>query len=158
MAPLWGRLGELQMPVTVIAGERDAKFQALGQRMVDLLPDADLIVVPGGHGLPLENPAAVARVLEQTPETRWPPCQSGSTPSPGADGSAILPARTGSSSSTAPSNILSVASPHAGTGPREASAAAACSAAATPSGPSRVEATYASAPEARTSVAAREQA
>ena len=58
--------------MTVIAGERDAKFQALGQRMVDLLPDADLIVVPGGHGLPLEDPSAVARVLEQTHETRWP--------------------------------------------------------------------------------------
>ena len=39
-------------------------------------------------------------------------------------------------------------------GPREASAAAACSAAATPSGPSSVEARYTSAPEARTSVAA----
>lgn len=72
MAPLWSRLGELQMPVTVIAGERDAKFQALGQRMVDLLPDADLIVLPGGHGLPLENPAAVARVLELTSEATRP--------------------------------------------------------------------------------------
>jgi 2-succinyl-6-hydroxy-2,4-cyclohexadiene-1-carboxylate synthase len=60
MAPLWDSLGELTMPVTVLAGDRDAKFQALGARMVDLLPDAELIVVPGGHGLPLENPAAVA--------------------------------------------------------------------------------------------------
>jgi 2-succinyl-6-hydroxy-2,4-cyclohexadiene-1-carboxylate synthase len=60
MAPLWDRLPELTMPVTVIVGARDAKFQALGRRMVDLLPDASLIVVPGGHGLVLENPAAVA--------------------------------------------------------------------------------------------------
>lgn len=60
MAPLWDRLGELTMPVTVLAGDRDAKFQALGARMVDLLPYAELIVVPGGHGLPLEHPAAVA--------------------------------------------------------------------------------------------------
>jgi 2-succinyl-6-hydroxy-2,4-cyclohexadiene-1-carboxylate synthase len=60
MEPLWDRLGELSMPVTVIAGERDAKYQALGARMVSLLPDAELVVAPGGHGLPLENPQAVA--------------------------------------------------------------------------------------------------
>jgi 2-succinyl-6-hydroxy-2,4-cyclohexadiene-1-carboxylate synthase len=60
MTPLWDRLGELTMPVTVLVGDRDAKFQTLGARMVDLLPDAQLIVVPAGHGLPLERPAAVA--------------------------------------------------------------------------------------------------
>jgi 2-succinyl-6-hydroxy-2,4-cyclohexadiene-1-carboxylate synthase len=63
MAPLWDRLGELAMPVRVLAGERDAKFQALGRRMVELLPDAELAVVAGGHGLLLENPAAVALAL-----------------------------------------------------------------------------------------------
>jgi 2-succinyl-6-hydroxy-2,4-cyclohexadiene-1-carboxylate synthase len=65
MQPLWNRLAELSMPVTILVGERDMKFQALGQRMVELLPDAELTVVPGGHGLPLENPAAVARALDQ---------------------------------------------------------------------------------------------
>ena len=44
------------MPVTVLVGDRDAKFLALGERMVELLPDAELVIVPGGHGLPLENP------------------------------------------------------------------------------------------------------
>jgi 2-succinyl-6-hydroxy-2,4-cyclohexadiene-1-carboxylate synthase len=63
MTPLWSRLAELTMPVTVLVGDRDAKFLALGGRMVDLLPDATLTVVPGGHGLPLENPAAVADEL-----------------------------------------------------------------------------------------------
>jgi 2-succinyl-6-hydroxy-2,4-cyclohexadiene-1-carboxylate synthase len=63
MAPLWDRLGELTMPVTVLVGDRDAKFQALGRRMVELLPDGKLVVVTGGHGLPLENPAAVALAL-----------------------------------------------------------------------------------------------
>jgi 2-succinyl-6-hydroxy-2,4-cyclohexadiene-1-carboxylate synthase len=29
MDPLWGRLGELQMPVTLIVGERDAKFRVI---------------------------------------------------------------------------------------------------------------------------------
>lgn len=63
MTPLWDRLWDLRMPVTVIAGDRDAKFQALGRRMVDLMPDAEMIVVPGGHHLPLENPAAIVRAI-----------------------------------------------------------------------------------------------
>jgi 2-succinyl-6-hydroxy-2,4-cyclohexadiene-1-carboxylate synthase len=60
MPPLWDRLGELAMPAVVIVGARDAKFRALAARMAGLLPHAELVVVPGGHGLPLENPAAVA--------------------------------------------------------------------------------------------------
>jgi 2-succinyl-6-hydroxy-2,4-cyclohexadiene-1-carboxylate synthase len=64
MEPLWDRLGSLTMPVTVLVGERDVKFRALGDRMVELLPEGELAVVAGGHGLPLENPGAVARVLD----------------------------------------------------------------------------------------------
>jgi len=60
MEPLWDRLAELEMSVTVLVGDRDAKFRELGERMVDLLPDAELVVISGGHGLVLENPAAVA--------------------------------------------------------------------------------------------------
>ncbi len=63
MEPLWDRLGELRMPVTVLVGERDPKFRALGERMVGLLADAELVLAPGGHGLALENPDAVSRVL-----------------------------------------------------------------------------------------------
>jgi 2-succinyl-6-hydroxy-2,4-cyclohexadiene-1-carboxylate synthase len=63
MQPLWSRLPELRMPVALVVGERDRKFQALGRRMAELLPDAQLRVVPGGHGLPLENPAGVAQAL-----------------------------------------------------------------------------------------------
>jgi 2-succinyl-6-hydroxy-2,4-cyclohexadiene-1-carboxylate synthase len=63
MQPLWGRLPELTMPVTVVVGARDAKFLALGRRTVELLPAGELRVVPGGHGLPLECPADVARAL-----------------------------------------------------------------------------------------------
>lgn len=33
MEPLWDRLHELTVPVTLIVGERDAKFRALAQRM-----------------------------------------------------------------------------------------------------------------------------
>jgi 2-succinyl-6-hydroxy-2,4-cyclohexadiene-1-carboxylate synthase len=64
MEPLWGRLAELQMPVTVLVGARDEKYEASGKRMTELLPDAQLVVAPGGHGLPVENPAAVAVALD----------------------------------------------------------------------------------------------
>jgi len=63
--PLWGRLGELAIPVVVLAGERDTKFVALAHRLADTLPDATLDVVPrAGHALTLEAPAAVARAID----------------------------------------------------------------------------------------------
>lgn len=69
MEPLWDRLGELAMPVAVLVGERDAKFLALGRRMVERLADAELIVLAGGHGLPLENPRGVSGALATAPPT-----------------------------------------------------------------------------------------
>lgn len=64
MASMWERLSELRMPVIVIAGDRDAKFRAIGERMAQRLRDGRLLVVPGGHGLLLENPGAVAAAIE----------------------------------------------------------------------------------------------
>ena len=64
MQPQWHRLAELRMPVIVLVGDRDAKFLAIGRRMVDLLADGELIVAGGGHGLALENPAAVVNALD----------------------------------------------------------------------------------------------
>lgn len=64
MTPLWNRLGELPMPVTVVVGERDAKFVALGERLASTIPEATLVTVQGaGHGVPREAPAALAALL-----------------------------------------------------------------------------------------------
>jgi 2-succinyl-6-hydroxy-2,4-cyclohexadiene-1-carboxylate synthase len=63
MEPLWDRLGELSMPVTVLAGESDHKFAAIARRIAAGAPLAALVEVPGGHGLLLENPGAVSRAL-----------------------------------------------------------------------------------------------
>jgi 2-succinyl-6-hydroxy-2,4-cyclohexadiene-1-carboxylate synthase len=64
MDPLWGRLGELTMPATVLVGERDAKFVALGARLAAALPAAELVVIAGaGHGLPREAPEAVSAAI-----------------------------------------------------------------------------------------------
>src|SRR5258708_6321751 len=40
MQPLWERLGELTMPVTIVVGERDLKFHSPGRRMAELFPQA----------------------------------------------------------------------------------------------------------------------
>jgi len=64
MAPVWDRLPELTMPATVLAGQRDARYVAIGERLVERLPDAELVVVPGaGHGLPREAPEAIAAAI-----------------------------------------------------------------------------------------------
>jgi 2-succinyl-6-hydroxy-2,4-cyclohexadiene-1-carboxylate synthase len=64
MEPLWDRLPELAMPVTLIAGERDAKFRGIAERMARAIPHATLHVIPGaGHAAQLEAPAAVAALL-----------------------------------------------------------------------------------------------
>ena len=48
----------------VLVGEHDAKFTDLGQRLVDGIPDAELVVVPGaGHSVHLEQPDATADAI-----------------------------------------------------------------------------------------------
>jgi len=61
MEPMWPRLGELEMPVTVLAGDRDERFVRVARAMEPLLSHGHVEIVAGGHGLPLENPQAVAR-------------------------------------------------------------------------------------------------
>ena len=64
MPPLWDRLGELSMPVTLIAGERDAKFRAIAERMAVAIPGARLVVAGGaGHAVHLEAPEVIANAL-----------------------------------------------------------------------------------------------
>jgi 2-succinyl-6-hydroxy-2,4-cyclohexadiene-1-carboxylate synthase len=64
MPPLWDRLPELTMPVTLIAGERDAKFRDVAERMAAAIPNGRVEVVVGaGHAVQLERPDAVAAAI-----------------------------------------------------------------------------------------------
>ena len=64
MEPLWDRLGELAIPVTLVVGERDTKFRAIAEAMRERLPNARLVVVEGaGHAVQLESPTAVADAI-----------------------------------------------------------------------------------------------
>jgi 2-succinyl-6-hydroxy-2,4-cyclohexadiene-1-carboxylate synthase len=66
MPPLWDRLPELAIPVTLLAGERDAKFRAIAERMAAAVPDCRVEIVAGaGHAPQLERPEAVAAAIGQ---------------------------------------------------------------------------------------------
>ncbi len=61
------RLHQLQVPTLVVAGAKD-RFTPLGlsERMQQLIPDAELLVVPGGtHCAPLELPELVHSRLDR---------------------------------------------------------------------------------------------
>jgi 2-succinyl-6-hydroxy-2,4-cyclohexadiene-1-carboxylate synthase len=64
LASCWERLGELQMPVTVVVGERDAKFAGIAARMAEMIAHAQLVFVPGAaHAVHLEAPDALAALI-----------------------------------------------------------------------------------------------
>ena len=68
MPPLWDRLGELAVPVTLVVGERDAKFRAIAGRMAPAIGDCRVEVVDGaGHAAHLEQPEIVAGAIRGTP-------------------------------------------------------------------------------------------
>jgi 2-succinyl-6-hydroxy-2,4-cyclohexadiene-1-carboxylate synthase len=64
LPPLWDRLDELQMPVMLIVGGRDERFQAIAMRMGPAIPHAEVAIVAGaGHAVHLEKPEEVARLI-----------------------------------------------------------------------------------------------
>lgn len=66
MAPLWDRLGELDMPAVVLVGQRDTKFRRLAERLASGLPQAEVLLARGaGHALPRVAPDAVAAAISR---------------------------------------------------------------------------------------------
>jgi 2-succinyl-6-hydroxy-2,4-cyclohexadiene-1-carboxylate synthase len=64
LPPLWDRLGELPMPVTLVVGERDEKFHAIAEDMAARIADPRVVVIPGaGHAAHLERPDLVAEAI-----------------------------------------------------------------------------------------------
>jgi 2-succinyl-6-hydroxy-2,4-cyclohexadiene-1-carboxylate synthase len=64
LPPLWDRLGEVRIPVMMIVGGRDERFQAVAVRMAQGMPHAEVAIVAGaGHAVHLENPEEVARLI-----------------------------------------------------------------------------------------------
>lgn len=64
--PLHGRLGDIETPICLVAGERDLKFRAIAEDLARRLPDARLEVIPGaGHAAQLERPVQFLRLARQ---------------------------------------------------------------------------------------------
>ena len=63
--PLWSRLATMAAPTLLIAGELDAKFVALNERLAATIPGARLrLMADAGHTVHLEQPEAfVAEVI-----------------------------------------------------------------------------------------------
>jgi 2-succinyl-6-hydroxy-2,4-cyclohexadiene-1-carboxylate synthase len=62
---LWGRLGELQMPVLLIAGELDPLYPATLQKAAKGIPFARMAVAPqAGHNIHLETPEWFVQQIE----------------------------------------------------------------------------------------------
>jgi 2-succinyl-6-hydroxy-2,4-cyclohexadiene-1-carboxylate synthase len=60
MEPMWDRLAELRMPIALVTGRGDAKYDKLALSMLERLRgDVVHIRLDGGHALPLEQPAVL---------------------------------------------------------------------------------------------------
>jgi 2-succinyl-6-hydroxy-2,4-cyclohexadiene-1-carboxylate synthase len=63
--PLWSELGQLDMPVLVVAGSLDETYLAHGRRLVKSIgTNATMAIIPGaGHACHLEQPGAFLEVV-----------------------------------------------------------------------------------------------
>jgi 2-succinyl-6-hydroxy-2,4-cyclohexadiene-1-carboxylate synthase len=64
MEPMWDRLGELTMPIALVTGKSDAKYEKIALDMLERLR-SDVVHqrLEGGHALPLEQPAVLGGYL-----------------------------------------------------------------------------------------------
>ena len=68
--PLWDRLGEIRCPTLVIAGEHDAKYSAIAERVAPLIPDAAVAIIAGaGHAAHLERRHDTVTVIAEWIDT-----------------------------------------------------------------------------------------
>ncbi len=71
------RLGELSMPVLVVAGMLDQKFAAIARGLAPGVRGGALALVDGaGHAVHLEQPASVAALLREFLDGKEEPCRS----------------------------------------------------------------------------------
>jgi 2-succinyl-6-hydroxy-2,4-cyclohexadiene-1-carboxylate synthase len=60
MEPMWDRLPELEMPVALVTGKSDAKYEKIALNMLERMHgDVVHTRIDGGHALPLEQPAVL---------------------------------------------------------------------------------------------------
>lgn len=68
---VWPELALLAMPVLIVSGASDRKYRDIGERMTDLIPDAEHVSIDGsGHNPFLEAPNVVYPVISDFLERR----------------------------------------------------------------------------------------
>lgn len=66
MTPLRAELAACPVPTRLVAGADDPKFAAIARELVDLMPDAEAVIVgSAGHAVHLEQPDAVLAVVRE---------------------------------------------------------------------------------------------
>jgi 2-succinyl-6-hydroxy-2,4-cyclohexadiene-1-carboxylate synthase len=64
--PMWDRLHEISKPTLLITGERDVTYSRHADRIVELLPNAKRVTIPGAaHGVHLAQPEAAAAAVTE---------------------------------------------------------------------------------------------
>ncbi|MGH2319566.1 2-succinyl-6-hydroxy-2,4-cyclohexadiene-1-carboxylate synthase [Planococcus sp. SE5232] len=61
----WKRLEDLDMPVLLVTGQSDLKFEAIAKEMVELIPDAVHKTIEGGHAIHVEKPVEFATIVRE---------------------------------------------------------------------------------------------
>jgi 2-succinyl-6-hydroxy-2,4-cyclohexadiene-1-carboxylate synthase len=60
MEPMWTDLGDLEMPVALVTGTLDQKYETIALQMLERIgSEVGHIRLEGGHSLPLEQPAVL---------------------------------------------------------------------------------------------------
>lgn len=61
----WERLGKLTMPVLLVTGQSDLKFEAIAKKMAELMPDAVHKTIDAGHAIHVEKPVEFATIVRE---------------------------------------------------------------------------------------------
>jgi 2-succinyl-6-hydroxy-2,4-cyclohexadiene-1-carboxylate synthase len=60
---LWDKLSKINLPLLLLAGEKDLKFSGIAHSMADLCPTAEVrIIANAGHNLHIEQPEQFVRI------------------------------------------------------------------------------------------------
>ncbi len=64
--PIWDDLGRIPLPVLLIVGDRDERYRSINEEMGDLIPGAQLRVIPGaGHNPMADQPEMTYVVVSE---------------------------------------------------------------------------------------------
>lgn len=69
MSAICNNLHKLDLPVLLLAGSTDKKYQKINQYLVDQLPNATFLSIKAGHRTHLDNPSTFARSIKNYIDT-----------------------------------------------------------------------------------------